>query len=73
MWMQRVLDFWAAKELYTLIHTHASPTESHGRTTETSPLPRPGHAAERSKGLHTCFVFTPFSRAKALLLLLGGC
>ena len=48
MWMQRVLDFWAAKELYTLIHTHASPTESHGRTTETSPLPVMLRSAQRA-------------------------
>ena len=71
MWMQRVLDIWAANEL---IHTRALSPESHGPMgVQQKP---PGHAAERAKGLHTCFVFTPtsaFSRAKALLLLLGGC
>ena len=70
MWMQRVLDFWAANEL---IHTHALHTRRPRSHMGVQPKP-PGHAAERAKGLHTCFVFTPpFSRAKALLLLLGWC
>ena len=67
MWMQRVLDFWAANEL---IHTqHASPPESHGRTTETSR----SCCGARKGPSHLFCIHTPFSRAKALLLLLGGC